>query len=457
MTTPAVLAPQMQAPSPFRIAVLADGMDEAARRSAGGLIDQLSPKWFAPEPWSVGAGRPTELMRLARRLRSERPALVYSLPSRRTDWGAVLANLLGIGVVADIRHTGAAPPGRLLRRSCRRLIVATAAQRADAIKRRGIDPDRVVVLPAEPATPRLDQARFGEIEKILIEVLQLGSSWTTTGDGELPLELPLGAGEAASIERDRIEERGAGRPNRSVRFVARPSMTVFLPPEERSSGAAIVICPGGGYAGVTIDKEGYDVARWFAARGVAGIVVKYRLPRPDLTGEGLPWPMADLDQALVLTRTHAAAWAINPDRIGVMGFSAGGHMAAWASRAAEPPAFAILVYPVISMDRRLTHAGSRNALLGKSASAAMVERYSFERDLPASLSPTFVVHARDDTVAKFDNSKAYLEALRAANIAAEALICDQGGHGFGLGIHGGDVAAWPDRCLDWIESTTGRS
>lgn len=452
MTTPAALANRMQAPSPFRIAILADGLDEAARHCAGELIDQLSPRWFAPELWSVAADRPAELMRLARRLRSDRPALVYTLPSRRTDWGAILAGFFGICVVADIRHPGAALPGRLLRRSCRRLIVATAGQRADAIKRCGIDPDRLVLLPAGPTA-----TSFDEIEKLLLEVLQLGSSWTTTSDGELPLELPLGSRQVPSDDRDRIEERGRGRPDRSVRFVARPSMTIFLPPKNRSPTAAVVICPGGGYAGVTIDKEGYDIARWFAARGVAGIVLKYRLPRADSSGEGLPWPMADLDQALSLTRTRAAAWGIDPDRIGVMGFSAGGHMAAWASRAAEPPAFAVLVYPVISMGWRLTHAGSRKALLGKSASAAMVERYSFEMGLPPRVSPTFVVHARDDTVAKFDNSKVYLEALRAADIAAEALICDRGGHGFGLGIHGGDVAAWPDRCLAWIERTTRTS
>lgn len=243
------------------------------------------------------------------------------------------------------------------------------------------------------------------------------------------------------------------RPDRSVRFVARPSLTVFLPDREIANGAGVIICPGGGYAGVTIDKEGHDVARWLASQGVAGLVLKYRLPQSERSGAALPWPMKDLGEALAVTRAHAPVWGIRPDRIGVMGFSAGGHMAAWASRSAAP-AFAILVYPVISMDQTLTHAGSRKLLLGKSPSAAMVERYSFERGATADICPTFVVHARDDTVARPENSFVYLEALRAASVGVEALITDRGGHGFGLGRHGGEVGNWPERCLEWIAGTT---
>lgn len=289
-------------------------------------------------------------------------------------------------------------------------------------------------------------------QHVLLEVLQMESSWTTTLNLQLPMELMLGA-EARIPASDRIEERGIGRPDRSVRFVARPSLTVFLPDREVASGTAVIICPGGGYAGVTIDKEGHDVARWLASRGVAGLVLKYRLPQPERSGGAPPWPMKDLEEALALTRAHASAWGIRSDRIGVMGFSAGGHMAAWASRSAAPPAFAILVYPVISMDQTLTHAGSRKALLGKSPSVAMVECYSFECGVTAGICPTFVVHARDDTVAKPENSFVYLKALRAENVAVEAVICDHGGHGFGLGRLGGEVASWPDRCLEWIAGT----
>lgn len=429
----------MRASSPFRILVLADESDAAARRAAGALVDQFGPDWFAPELWSVGKGRPAELMRLARRLRSKPPALVYSLLPGGRDWSAVIACLLAIPVVADGRHSSGIG-GRLFRRCYRRIIVDHSAQLAGPFA-----PDQIIELPTGD-----DPIAFAEIRNVLREVLQLGSSWTTTSAGDLPLELPLSAAEKASVASDRIEERGRGRPNRSIRFTARPSLTVFRPDEGTATGAAVVICPGGGYAGVTIDKEGYDVARWFAARGVAGIVLKYRLPRADLTGESLPFPMTDLDEALSLTRRHASAWGIDPRRIGVMGFSAGGHMAAWASRAAEPPAFAVLVYPVISMDWRLTHAGSRKALLGKSASADMFDRYSLEKGLSSQVPPTYVVHAEDDTVAKSGNSKVYLEALHRTKIPTESLICARGGHGFGIGIHGGEIAAWPDRCFAWM-------
>lgn len=440
------LAPstQMRAPLPFRILVLADESDVAMRRAAGALIDQLGPDWFAPELWPLGQRGGAELIRLVRRLRSEPPALVYSLLSGRRDWSAVIAALSGIPVVADTRHrAGIGAGSRMFRRCYRRIIADRVAIQAEPAG--GLATDQIVELPSGE-----NPSAFDAIGNVLREVLQLGSSWTTTSKGDLPLELRLWAPEPQPEPSDRVEERGRGRPNRSIRFTAGPSITVFTPDEGTSTGAAVVICPGGGYAGVTIDKEGYDVARWFAARGVAGIVLKYRLPRADLTGEALPFPMADLDQALSLTRQHASSWGIDPRRIGVMGFSAGGHMAAWASRAAIPPAFAVLVYPVISMDWRLTHAGSRKALLGRSATAAMVERYSLEHGLSSQVPPTFVVHAEDDTVAKFGNSKVYLEALHRAKISAESLICARGGHGFGVGINGGEIAAWPDRCFAWM-------
>src|SRR5262249_43808767 len=143
--------------------------------------------------------------------------------------------------------------------------------------------------------------------------------------------------------------------------------------------AGVIIYPGGGYAGVTIDKEGYDVARRLADTGITGIVLKYSLPRPDITWGGLPWPFEDLARAQQIVRERAREWDIDPARLGVMGFSAGGPLAAGAaSEEGSTLAFAAVIYPVITMERRLTHAGSRFRLLGRHPDPELVRRYSFE-------------------------------------------------------------------------------
>ncbi len=436
-STTCASAGAMKAPTPFRLAILFDDADAASLARAATLRDGFDPTWFAPELWPAGLTRFSGLMRLAWQLRGRRPEALYAPSSRGANWGAILGVLFGIPVVTDSPRPGIARLARLVRGRYAAVGLDAAASSAKTSSA------MTLALPA-----------IEGVEHILREVLQMGSSWTTTGDGRLPIELALGTGSGGSAMADRVEERGVSRPDRSVRLVGRPTLTVFLPERRIATGTAIVICPGGGYAGVTIDKEGHDVARWLAARGIAGLVLKYRLPQSDRGGAAPPLPMADLDEALAVTRAHATVWGIRSDRIGAMGFSAGGHMVAWASRSAGSPAFAILVYPVISMDRAITHAGSRKALLGKSPSDAMAGRYSFERAVTPDVCPTFVVHARDDTVAKPENSFVYLEALRAATVPVEAMICDHGGHGFGLGIHGGEVANWPDRCLAWIATTT---
>ena len=285
-------------------------------------------------------------------------------------------------------------------------------------------------------------------EKVFRDVAQIGSKWWSTDAGEMPVELPLWSDLRAPAVPEKMVERGRYAADRSLRDVSVPTLTTYLPAQ--ANGAAVIICPGGGYAALSIDKEGHDVARWLAARGVAGLVLKYRLPRPDLSGTATPWPLQDIAQALRLAREHATAWRIDPRRFGVMGFSAGGHMAAAASLADREVAFAILVYPVISMAPGITHQGSRRCLLGPQPSADMAERYSLERHVTAQVCPTLLVHARDDDVAKVDNSVLYADALQRAGVAHEFLCYDKGGHGFGLGLRGGAVAEWPERCLQWL-------
>jgi acetyl esterase/lipase len=157
-------------------------------------------------------------------------------------------------------------------------------------------------------------------------------------------------------------------------------------------------------------------------------------------------------RALRLAREYAGEWRIDPRRLGVIGFSAGGHMAAAASIADRDLAFAVLVYPVISMEPNLTHKGSRLRLLGVRPAPGMTERYSFERHVTAQTCSTLVVHARDDDVVKAANSIDYAAALQRTGVSHELLFYDNGGHGFGLGVSGGNVAEWPIRCIAWLQA-----
>ena len=285
-----------------------------------------------------------------------------------------------------------------------------------------------------------------------IPVAQRGTTWTATASGEIPPELPLWPPAGATASADKIIERGKSRPDRSLRNVSVATLTAFLPPAERATGAAAVICPGGGYSAITIDREGYDVARWLATMGIAGLVLKYRLPRPKMTRGETPWPLQDVTRALDMTREHAAEWHIDTRRIGAMGFSAGGHMAAYAASVDRDLAFAVLVYPVISMEPDLTHKGARVSLLGARPDVGMTERYSLDRRVTAQTAPTLLVHARDDDVVNIANSERYADALRRAGVPHDCLFHPRGGHGFGLGLPGGGTADWPSRCLLWLQS-----
>jgi glycosyltransferase involved in cell wall biosynthesis/acetyl esterase/lipase len=291
-----------------------------------------------------------------------------------------------------------------------------------------------------------------QTEVVLREVAQCGTTWTTTVDGMIPLELELWPGAKKTAPAEKIVERGKFRPDRSLRNVASAALTVYLPPAEQASGAAVLICPGGGYASIAIDKEGHDVARWLTTLGVAGLVLKYRLPRAHMRAGETPWPLQDVTRALRLAHDHAAEWRIDPRRLGVIGFSAGGHMAAYASNVDRGLAFAVLVYPVISMEWKLTHKGSRLRLLGARPAAGMTERYSLEKHVTSRTCPTVLVHARDDDVVKAANSIHYASALQRAGLAHELLLYEHGGHGFGLGLRGGEVAEWPLCCIAWLRA-----
>lgn len=241
--------------------------------------------------------------------------------------------------------------------------------------------------------------------------------------------------------------------------VSRPSLTLYLPDKAKANGASVIICPGGGYGVLVLQKEGTNIALYFQSHGVAAFVLKYRLPNDATMADKSTGPLQDAQQAIKLVREHAKEWHLDNERVGIMGFSAGGHLAATASTHFENavidnkentslrPDFSLLVYPVISMTDSLGHKGSRSNLLGKNPSAEQIKWYSNELQVTAQTPPAFLIHAADDKVVDVDNSIAYFEALRHHKIPVEMHIYPKGNHGFVLNI---PIDDWMSLCMKWM-------
>lgn len=277
---------------------------------------------------------------------------------------------------------------------------------------------------------------------LVLLLLSLSFSWPCRVYAE-PLRLPLWEQEA---------------PQGDGTFAAEPkaAITVHLP--EHPSGAAAVICPGGGYGGLVTGPEGHGIAAWLNRHGIAGIVLEYRLP----AGRSSV-PLLDAQRALRLVRLHAAEWKIDPHKLGIVGFSAGGHLASTAAthfdsgradateaveRQSSRPDFAILVYPVITMQGP-THAGSRRNLLGPEPSAELVEFFSNERQVTKDCPPAFLAHAVDDKPVPIENSILFYEAQRAQGLPGRLLKLPDGGHGLN-GYKGPSWDAWQAAAIDWL-------
>ncbi|MHC4619752.1 MAG: alpha/beta hydrolase fold domain-containing protein [Planctomycetota bacterium] len=242
----------------------------------------------------------------------------------------------------------------------------------------------------------------------------------------------------------------------------RPTLTLYLPPPEKNTGAAVVICPGGGYRGLAINHEGRQVAEWLNSFGVAGLVLKYRTRR---AGYGHPVPSKDAQRAIRTARTHAGQWNIDPHRIGVLGFSAGGHLASTVGthfdtgapnsddpveRASCRPDFMILIYPVITFTEPFVSKGSRRNLLGEYPDPQLLHYLSNEKQVTPETPPTFLVHTADDKTVSVENSLSFYRALKDAKVPAEMHIYQTGRHGFGLGIPGNTTSNWPPQCAQWM-------
>jgi len=229
-----------------------------------------------------------------------------------------------------------------------------------------------------------------------------------------------------------------------------PRMFVYPAAKEIANGTAVVICPGGGYVGVAQIKEGSEIAKWFNDLGVTAFVLYYRMPNGHAC-----IPLTDAQTALKIIHQRAKDWNINKNKIGIMGFSAGGHLASTVGthfkKKTERPAFMILAYPVVTMNKELTHGGSRENLLGKEPSAELVRLYSNELQVTKRTPPTFIVHAKDDGVVPIANSENLLKALKEKNVPAELHTFDVGGHGFGMRKKGIPADTWPDLLKTWLK------
>ena len=226
--------------------------------------------------------------------------------------------------------------------------------------------------------------------------------------------------------------------------VTKPTLELYLPEKDKSNGAAVIICPGGGYSVVVYQAEGIKTAKEFAKNGVAAFVLKYRLPDDSTMLDKKIGPLQDAQQAIKVVRENAAQWGININKIGIMGFSAGGHLASTeATHYKEPliengnntnlrPDFQILIYPVISMQDKLTHADSRAKLLGKNPTQEVIDQFSNELQVDEKTPPAYITHAGDDKVVDVDNSIVYYEKLRQHNVPVELHVYPKGNHGFVL-------------------------
>jgi acetyl esterase/lipase len=242
----------------------------------------------------------------------------------------------------------------------------------------------------------------------------------------------------------------------------RPSIALWPAPPDKASGAAIVVCPGGGYGHLAMGHEGADVAKWLNSLGVSAYVLKYRIA-PKYHH---PAPLNDAQRAVRTVRAKAKEWGFDPARIGIMGFSAGGHLASTVAThfdsgktdSSDPidqvscrPDFAILGYPVISFTAPYTHKGSLKNLLGESPDPQLVQGLSNETQVTPQTPPTFLLHTNGDTGVPPENSVAFYLALRKAGVPAELHIYEQGRHGLGLAPDVLAVSSWPGRCADWLQ------
>jgi acetyl esterase/lipase len=243
-----------------------------------------------------------------------------------------------------------------------------------------------------------------------------------------------------------------------------PTLSLFPPPAGTANGTAAIVCPGGGYARLAVEKEGSEMQRWLSGLGVTVFILKYRVAPYQH-----PAPLLDVLRAVRIVRSRAAEWRIDPARIGVFGSSAGGHLAASAAtlynapegrtatnaaldKVSGRPDFIVLTYPVITMRPPVAHGGSRTNLIGAHPPVELINRLSLELHVTSETPPAFIVHTQEDQSVPVENSLMFYQALRSANVPVEMHLYEKGPHGFGMHPGLGPTSEWPKRCEEWMRS-----
>lgn len=284
------------------------------------------------------------------------------------------------------------------------------------------------------------------------------SAWTQS-----VTEMPLYPGTVPGSKQSSIKEQiifvnGGVR----ISSVIVPTLIQFTP--AKPTGMSVIICPGGGYARLAIDHEGVEVAKAFNQQGITAFVLKYRLPNDTIMIDKTIGPLQDAQQAIRFVRKQAIAWGLNPNKIGIMGFSAGGHLASTAAThfnfsadasikdtISVRPDFAILLYPVISFDDSIAHKGSKAKLVGMNPSPEMTKLYSNELQVTKNTPPSFLVHAGDDGTVPVENSIRYYQACIKNKVPVEMHLYPKGGHGFGMN-NKTTSEKWFDNLLSWLNT-----
>lgn len=272
-------------------------------------------------------------------------------------------------------------------------------------------------------------------------------------------------GKVPNHQRSALKEKIDTGETVKITLVQSPEITVYLPTKRSATGQAIIICPGGGYSYLSYNWEGTDPARLLCAKGIVAIVLKYRLPEDASNVTPHLSPLMDAQRAMRIVRRYASKWGIKKNNIGIMGFSAGGHLASTIAtqfdngdpsskdsieQQSSRPDFVALVYPVISMNKTIMHKGSRDMLIGEKADSSLARFYSNELQVTKETPPTFLVHATDDKSVPVENSLLFYQALKDHGVQAEMHIYPKGGHGFGLAIGKGYLEGWTDRLVEWM-------
>lgn len=302
------------------------------------------------------------------------------------------------------------------------------------------------------------------MKQILIAVLMISTINSMAQNTLIPLwpndRIP---NRIESNEKEVQEVNGIIR----ISKVQEPSIEVFLPSKSNATGKAMLIFPGGGYHILAYDWEGTDIAKFLNGKGIAGIVVKYRLPTSESLKNKHNVPLIDAQRAIRLVRSRAAEWNINPSEIGIMGFSAGGHLASTlgtrfneevyvsiddVDKLSARPDFMALIYPVITFTQSSKHQGSETALIGENPDVALKEYFSNELHVTLDTPPTFLVHASDDKGVPVENSLLFYKALNDKVVSVTVHIYPKGGHGFSLARKDAHLRGWTERLFEWMES-----